>query len=358
MSGIPTGVATGIGSLPGDKPLEASALVVDALPELPHVPELPERGPWADMVGRAASVLVDLPAEWEGNRWQVTAREGRDVRRARALLAEDLDAVEDRLQGYAGPAKLQMCGPLTLAAVLEVRGGAAVADPGATADLAESLSEGLAAHLLDLRRRVPGADWVVQLDEPALSSVTGGTIPRPSGWGTIAAVPQADAARLLGTVTDAVRVLGAGVVVHSCTTAPDWAVLAPGSGCRHTGVSIDIGAVDLAAAAPAMEAWLDAGGVLWLGVDPGLGVDTWTEGESAALARLEEVRSTLGVAPERFAEVVAVTPPCGLAGRPVVVAASYAVARRLMARLRGDAPPDDVRTEPPITEGMEHGRGA
>lgn len=342
MSVVPTAVATGIGSLPGDHPRDAAAQVVDALPELPHVPELPERGPWADMVGRAAAVLVDLPAEWEGSRWQVTARDGRDVRRARALLAEDLDAVEDRLQGYAGPGKLQMCGPLTLAAVLELRGGgAAVADPGARTDLAVSLAEGLAAHLLDLRRRVPAVDWVVQIDEPALSSVTAGTIPRPSGWGTIAAVPGRDAALLLGTVTDAAVRLGAGVVVHSCAAAPDWTVLTPEGGGQHTGVSVDVGAVDLQAAAPSMEAWLDAGGILWLGVDP---VD-----EVAAQARLEEVRSTLGVPPERFAEVVAVTPPCGLARRPDVVAASYSGVRHLMALLRGDVPAD---------EGREHGRGA
>ena len=133
------------------------ALVVDALPELPHVPELPARGPWADMVGRAVSRarrradrVGREPLAGDGS------RAGRDTRRARALLSEDLDAVEDRLQGYAGPAKLQMCGPLTLAAVLELRGGeAAVSDPVATADLAASLAEGLAAHLDDLRRRVP-----------------------------------------------------------------------------------------------------------------------------------------------------------------------------------------------------------
>ncbi len=187
------------------------ALVVDALPEFPHVPELPERGPWADMVGRAVGVLVDVPAEWEGSRWRSTSRDGRDARRARALLSEDLDAVEDRLQGYVGPAKLQMCGPLTLAAVLELRGGeAAVSDPVATADLAASLAEGLVGHLSDLRRRVPGAEWVVQIDEPALSSVTAGAIPRSSGWGTVAAVPQADAARHLATAIAPIEADGRG----------------------------------------------------------------------------------------------------------------------------------------------------
>lgn len=347
MSAAPAGVATGVGSLPGDKPQEAMALVVDALPELPHVPELPARGPWADMVGRAVAVLVDVPAEWEGSRWRASSRGGRDVRRARGLLSEDLDAVEDRLQGYVGPAKLQMCGPLTLAAVLELRGGeAAVSDPVATADLAVSLAEGLVEHLIDLRRRVPGADWVVQIDEPALSSVTAGAIPRSSGWGTIGAVPQADAVRHLAAAIAPVERMGAGVAVHCCAASPDWGVLAADPGQHRRAINVDLAAISLVEAAPVMEEWLDSGGVLWLGVDPvgtgpvetGSGSGSSVAERSGALevayARLVEARSVLGVDPERFAEVVAVTPPCGLGGSLPVAAASYAGVRTLMSRLR------------------------
>ncbi|MCZ3389931.1 MAG: methionine synthase [Actinomycetia bacterium] len=336
MSAAPTGIATGIGSLPGEEPREAMALIVDSLPELPHVPELPARGPWADMVGRAAAVLVDVPIEWEGSRWLATARVGRDTHRARAMLSEDLDAVEDRLQGYAGPAKLQICGPLTLAAVLELRGGeAAVSDPVATTDLAASLAEGLTAHIHDLQRRVPGAEWVVQVDEPALSSVTAGAIPRASGWGAIAAVPSVDAVRWLSEVTEAVEQTGAAVVLHSCATTPDWGVLTAGSGSGARAISFDLAAISLLEAAPVLEQWLDTGGSLWLGVDPvGSGV---ADGLEIAYARLVEVRSVLGVDPEHFAKVVAVTPPCGLGGSVDVAAASYAGVRTLMRRLRGDS---------------------
>jgi hypothetical protein len=313
-------------------------LIVDALPELPHVPELPARGPWADMVGRAAAVLVDVPSEWEGSRWRVTSRVGRDVRRARAMLSEDLDAVEDRLQGYTGPAKLQMCGPLTLAAVLELRGGeAAVSDPVAAADLATSLAEGLSSHIDDLQRRVPGAEWTVQIDEPALTSVTSGSIPRASGWGAITAVPEGDAVRWLSAVSHAAEQMGAAVVVHSCATAPDWAVLTAGSGGRGQGISFDLAAISLEDAAPTLEQWLDAGGSLWIGVDPvGSG---GADALDLAYTRLVEVRSVMGVGPEDFAKVVVVTPPCGLAGAGDVVPASYAGVRTLMRRLRGDLMP-------------------
>ena len=338
VSAAPTGVATGIGSLPGEEPRAAMGLVVEYLPELPHVPELPQRGPWADMVGRAAAVLVDVPTEWEGSRWRATSRAGRDTRRARAMLSEDLDAVEDRLQGYVGPVKLQMCGPLTLAAVIELRGGeAAVSDPGATADLAASLAEGLVEHIGDLRRRVPGADWVVQIDEPALSSVTSGAIPRASGWGAIAAVPQVDAVRWLAEVTTAAERTGSAVALHSCATTPDWGVLTAGSGGPTRAISFDLAAISLLEAAPTLEQWLDTGGSLWLGVDPVAGGGA--DGLETAHARLVKARSVLGVDPEHFAKVVAVTPPCGLASAGDVVAASYAGVRTLMSRLREDSVP-------------------
>ena len=57
------GSATGIGSMPGTDPAEAIRIVVDELPDFPFLPELPNRGPGADMVGRTAALLVDIPVE-------------------------------------------------------------------------------------------------------------------------------------------------------------------------------------------------------------------------------------------------------------------------------------------------------
>ena len=340
------GVATGIGSMPGNDARAAAALVLDALPDLPHVPELPDRGPWAQLAGRAAAVLVDLPAEWEGNAWRVSMRPGRDLRRAKALLSEDLDAVEDRFQGYQGPAKLQICGPLTLAAVLELRGGTAmISDPSAVADLVAILAEGLSEHLRDLRRRVPGAEWVVQVDEPALSSVTQGAIPRASGWGAIAAVESAEAGRLLRSLTSQLTEDAVPVAIHSCATEPDWEALTGGDHTERRAISVDLEVIDVAAAALAMEEWLGAGGSLWLGVDPLAGGG---EGEDPALDKLEAARSVLGIAPEDVAARIAITPSCGISGSADVARASYAGVQRLMRRLRGDDPREG-------SEGYERG---
>ncbi len=41
----PPGCATGIGSLPGTDPAEAMRIVLGELPDLPHLVELPARGP-------------------------------------------------------------------------------------------------------------------------------------------------------------------------------------------------------------------------------------------------------------------------------------------------------------------------
>ena len=70
------GWATGVGSLPGTDPREAAAVVVGELPDLPHLPELPGRGPGADMVGRTAGVLLDLHVDLQPSGWRLVDRPG------------------------------------------------------------------------------------------------------------------------------------------------------------------------------------------------------------------------------------------------------------------------------------------
>src|ERR687894_543381 len=56
------GGATGVGSWPGTDPREAARTVLDLLPDLPFLPELPARGVGADLTGRSAALLSGLPA--------------------------------------------------------------------------------------------------------------------------------------------------------------------------------------------------------------------------------------------------------------------------------------------------------
>ncbi|HEY6493421.1 MAG TPA: methionine synthase [Trebonia sp.] len=202
--------------MPGEDPVEAARIIAGELPDLPHLAELPGRGPGADMIGRAAALLVDLPVELAGPRgWRIAERPGRDVRRARSMLSTDLDVMEEVLDGYAGPLKIQLAGPWTLAAAIEQPRSlnAALADPGLVADLASSLAEGVAVHVAEVAKRVPRATLIVQLDEPSLPDVLHGAVPTPSGMSRVRVVDEEIARDRLHEVLAATRKY---TVVHCC----------------------------------------------------------------------------------------------------------------------------------------------
>jgi methionine synthase II (cobalamin-independent) len=308
MTGRPwaPGAVTGIGSLPGTDPGEAARLVFGELPNLPHVPELPARGAGADMIGRTAALLVDLPVELVPSGWRLTDRPGHDLRRARDFLAWDLDAVQVAAESYTGPLKVQAAGPWTLAASLELPGGhRVVSDHGATRDLAASLAEGLALHLSDVRARVPGAVPVLQLDEPSLPAVLAGHVPTPSGYGTVRAVETSVAEQ---TLHDVLGVAGEHArVVHCC--APDVPIALLRS-AGSTAVSFDATRVDGSQLDGLGEA-VEAGTSLWLGVLPATDVPVSFD---AARDRIRQLWTALGFPLSQLADSVVATPACGLAG--------------------------------------------
>ena len=131
------GSVTPIGSLPRTDPVAAARLLFGELSDLAHIPELPGRGVGAEMIGRTGALLVDLPLEVVPSGWRLASHDGHDVRRARDLLARDLDALADAADGYEHALKLQATGPWTLAANVELPSGhKAVSDRGATRELA------------------------------------------------------------------------------------------------------------------------------------------------------------------------------------------------------------------------------
>src|SRR2546430_551771 len=181
--------------MPGTNPAEAMRVVAGELPDFPYLPELPDRGPGADLTGRTAALLVEIPVEVTPRGWRLAERPGRDLSRARTMLSSDLDVMEEVLDGFRGPLKIQLCGPWTLAATLELPRtlNVAIADPGAVADMTASLAEGAAAHVAEVAKRVPGARLVVQFDEPALAGARGVVV--SWGWGQRRGGPGAGAAR-------------------------------------------------------------------------------------------------------------------------------------------------------------------
>jgi len=324
-----TGGATGIGSLPGSNPREAASIVAGELPELPHLPELPARGPWADITGRGCALLVDLPTQLSVGRWELTDRTGRDLRRARSLLAQDLDALEENLSGFVGPVKVQVCGPLTLAATVERRNGnRALSDPGACRDLSVSLAEGIAGHLRDVRRRLPAmTSLVVQIDEPALPMVVAGTLTTASGYRTLDPISADETRLLLRDVLAAVSAEVGHSVLHCCavpvplellTTLEVEALSVPVAGLASDTPSLDL-----------LGAWLDAGRRLFAGIcssDPATNVDL-----------VRRTMSRAGLASDRVTSQLVMTPECGLANiAESAVVAEYRAIREAMRQLLDD----------------------
>lgn len=242
--------------MPGTDPAEALRVIFGELPDLPHLPELPARGPGADLTGRAAALLIDLPVETTPSGWRFATRPGRDLHRARSYLARDLDALDEAGAGYRGPFKVQVCGPWTLAATIRLGADQdpALADAGAVRDLAVSLAEGVAAHIAEVGKRLPGARVLLQLDEPALPAVLAGTVPTASGFGRVAAVDGLAAQETIRAVLDAAPASFG--IVHCCSPSAPLRLLG-GAGARALSVDLSLvtpGAED--AVAEAAEAGL------------------------------------------------------------------------------------------------------
>jgi methionine synthase II (cobalamin-independent) len=307
-------LATGIGSLPGADSAafdEALRIVLGTFTDLAHLPELPGRGAHADMTGRALAVVAELGADLQPAGWRLTGGGGGvDQRRARSLLGQDLDALEEQAQGYDGRLKVQVTGPWTRAATVErPRGDRVLADHGARRELAQALAEGVREHVADVRRRVPGAEVVVQVDEPSLPAVLAGRVPTASGFHRHRSVDHPEASPALEWLMAAVDDAGATPVVHCC--APDVPFgLLTGAGAR--GVSVDLSVITTAGYDGLAEV-LQGGRTLMLGVVPSTDPDTWPD-EGSLTEQVLRVLDMLGLDPAADTGDLVITPACGLAG--------------------------------------------
>ncbi len=307
--------ASGIGSWPGTDVRETLRVVRDALGGddgaagegeagwLPYLPELPDRGPGSDVIGRAAGLLVELPVDLQPIGWRFVDRPGLDAHRTAALLSEDLDELAEAFDGWTGRLKLQVAGPWTLAASVWLhRGERAVVDEGASRDLVDSLAEGVRQHLSQVRRLVPGAELVLQLDEPSLSAVLAGHLPTASGFGTIRAVDRQVVLAGLRAVLAGAD--GGETLIHCCAPGIPLPLL------RQTGA-------DLATDTALLDGrgWEEvAGGIedgmtLYSGCVPTAGPVPRAQSVAAGLvSRFREI----GLPPTTLGGLV-VTPACGLA---------------------------------------------
>ena len=304
--------ATGTGSWPGVAAREAAEVVVGELAgALAHIVELPARGVGADMLGRAAALLVDVAIDTVPRGYRIAARPGAVTRRAVSLLDEDMDALEEAwetagLRGGGRVVKVQAPGPVTLAAGVELANGhRAITDSGAVRDLTASLAEGVATHRAALGRRLD-TPVVVQFDEPSLPAALGGRLSGVTALSPVAALDEAVAVALFDTCVAAV---GADVVVHSCTRALPWNLLQRSA---IDAVSVDAGTL-VASDLDSIAAFVESGRTVMLGVVAANAPQRRPSVEEVAAA-VVAVTDRLGFERSALRDRIGVTPACGLAG--------------------------------------------
>jgi hypothetical protein len=307
--------------MPGTDSDEATRIIAGEW-DVPHLVELPARGPGADMIGRTLALLAGATGEFAGETtpsgWRLVGgraggEPGLQMRRGTAWLGEDLDRLEEHLVGFTGQVKVQVAGPWTVAAALEsARGTRVVADAGTCRDLCEAMAEALVEHVVGVRRRIPGADVTVQVDEPSLPLVVAGGLRTPSGRGALRVPGTAELSSGLAQVESAARDAGATrVVVHCCAREVPFDLLHR-SGFQA--VSVDVHALG-EGADEALGAWWDHGGQVALGVAPSVRPAAGPPPTAEPMARaVTALWDRIGFGVEAVGARTQLTPACGLAG--------------------------------------------
>jgi hypothetical protein len=266
---------------------------------------------------------------------------------------QELDTHEG--QDSLSAVKVQVCGPITLAASVELPSGqASLSDAHARADIAASLAEGLRQHVAEVVNLFSDAQpLVVQLDEPAITAALQGTLPTVSGMGRHPAIAADEAETCLAQVVAAVGAATHEVVVHCCAEDPPVHLLAA-SGARAL-------SLDLTMLPPSSESadqlceWLQAGNHLFAGVslsDPGASVAGMSSsvpspGEPASGRQLTGRQLTgqqlTGIGQlmgeewlaDQASKQLTLTPPCGLVNVTFDQAKQHYRALRQMQRELG-----------------------
>jgi methionine synthase II (cobalamin-independent) len=300
--------------MPGESFAEAMKIALGEFADnggIPFLVELPDRGPHASMIGRSAAMISDLGIDLQPAGWRLTDASGIDHQRAVSLLAHDLDLCEELAQSDIQQVKIQAAGPWTMAASMErPRGDRVLADHGARRDLAQALAEGVRAHAVDVRRRLSGADVIVQLDEPALPAVVAGAVPTASGFSRHRSVTAQEAAEAIEWAAADLDGEGFEVAVHCCAADLPLAVL------RETSVralSFDLTSVP-STRYDQLAAWVDDGRALWPGALPAIDPPGPEPTAAAVTAQLISWWADLGYADIEAVPDTTVTPACGLAG--------------------------------------------
>ncbi|MCU0268760.1 MAG: hypothetical protein MUF83_08940 [Acidimicrobiales bacterium] len=322
---LPVGVASTIGSLPHVDPSDAVDFVLRTHPKLPAAPSLPARSRREGMIAQAAQGVAGIAVHDDGSLHVVESALDPEAPLTDPGFGGDsyvglrafLNAVSER----RGPIKLSLTGPVTLGVALHLLGVA----PELAFRVAGAAVRQRAAALLDhVGRRVPQAQLVVFVDEPALGSAMFPDFPL-APLAAVDLVSGALAALERGAVTG----------LHCCGTA-DWRLLLQ-AGPQVLSMPTDAG---VESSAGALASFLDRGGwVAWGAVPTDRPIGTTVERLWRMLTVLWCTLVTEGGCdPVLLRTQSMITPACGLYRHGVPQAEQVMIhTRRLAERLHDQA---------------------
>ncbi|QGU04385.1 uroporphyrinogen decarboxylase/cobalamine-independent methonine synthase family protein [Corynebacterium comes] len=325
--------AYGLGPLPGTSIPGAADVILSETGDLPHLPELPDRGLGSDPVGRTAGLLEAVIVDRGPRSWIMTDRPQLLTRRTWDLLNRDLDELEEAWGTTIPNLKVQITGPWTLAAGIELANGhRVITDRGALRDLTDALIEGVNQHVRDVATRFH-ADVTVQIDEPDLPDISGG-LRGATAFNPVRPVNPKDLAERLAHVVEGLD--SEHVMLNQTGYAPLWDV-ARDSGAQTVLITLD--------QVTGTEQLDGLGQTVSAGTRIGLGVTGPEDRVDELLARPRERAvavarfwEQLGLDPRWLTDRVDVHPRAGITHGTVTQAAqAYRMAAAVEKMLRTDA---------------------
>ena len=194
----------GLGELPGASIIAAADIVAGETGDLRQLPILPARG--VDVVGLTTGILPGINVDAGPRSWVLSTRPQLRTRRIWDRVEADLDQCEQAWGTRIDAVKIQVAGPWTLSASIELSNGhRALTYTGALRDLTESLIAGIQEYSADVRARFD-TEVYVQLDEPLLAQVRDGSLPGTSQFDEIPSINDVDLGERLAGVIERAEV--------------------------------------------------------------------------------------------------------------------------------------------------------
>ncbi|MHB8155935.1 MAG: uroporphyrinogen decarboxylase/cobalamine-independent methonine synthase family protein [Desulfocucumaceae bacterium] len=326
----PEGLATGIGSLPYTDPRPALSLIFKSMPEIPHWPQMPQKGSSEGFVFQFLTPLVKMGLlkfkngsayfETESDRWAenlaefytiyMSAVEGDMAALDNFSLPEDaasgfyafINSIEENGPGEAILFKGHLAGPLTIGFQLkDERGRLAYYEDQLRDLLVKTLA--LHARWQAVKLSSLGRPTIIFVDEPGIS------IYGKSGYIT---VTREMIKKDLNEIFEQIHAAGGLAGVHSCD-AIDWTILYE---CDTDIVNPDIFNYgdSLLPYARELKAFIARGGILAQGIVP-TNEDAFKEDKESLLKRLQnlwaELKARGGIEEQELLAGTIICPACG-----------------------------------------------